>query len=105
MDVPASEDYPEDQYAATREEKEKPYNPSDKEFKRYMEYSFKGRHCGYTKAEQQQIQQFLLNDRKVLRFYCSWDDRDSLYGDFRLFVSSKNNNNNNNHTLQYSAWN
>lgn len=33
------------------------------------------------------LKSFLDNDRKVLRFYCSWDDRESLYGEVRDFVS------------------
>lgn len=32
------------------------------------------------------LRQFFENDRKVLRFYCSWDDRASLYGELRFFV-------------------
>jgi EF-hand domain-containing protein 1 len=31
------------------------------------------------------LKQFLENDRKVLRFFCAWDDRDSAYGDLRKF--------------------
>ena len=30
--------------------------------------------------------QFLKYDRKVLRFYMAWDDRNSLYGELRPFV-------------------
>lgn len=90
--VPDFDEYPYDQYSDTRAEIKKnrkptlPLSSEDKDFKRYMEYSFKGRHCGYTKTQQQSIQQFLKNDRKVLRFYCCWDDRTSLYGDYRYFV-------------------
>lgn len=32
------------------------------------------------------LRQFLTLDRKVLRFYCVWDDRDSLYGEKRHFT-------------------
>jgi hypothetical protein len=32
------------------------------------------------------LKQFLENDRKVLRFYCVWDDRNSLFGDLRHMV-------------------
>jgi hypothetical protein len=32
------------------------------------------------------LKKFLENDRKVLRFYCVWDDRESLYGEVREFV-------------------
>ncbi|XP_071118908.1 EF-hand domain-containing protein 1-like [Haliotis cracherodii] len=30
--------------------------------------------------------QFLELDRKVLRFYCAWDDRDSMFGEMRPFI-------------------
>jgi hypothetical protein len=32
------------------------------------------------------LEKFLANDRKVLRFFCVWDDRKSLYGDRRPYV-------------------
>mmetsp|Transcript_21438 Transcript_21438/g.29789 ORF Transcript_21438/g.29789 Transcript_21438/m.29789 type:complete len:621 (-) Transcript_21438:127-1989(-) len=32
------------------------------------------------------LQKFIANDRKVLRFFCLWDDRDALYGDRRPYV-------------------
>jgi hypothetical protein len=32
------------------------------------------------------LKKFIQNDRKVLRFFCLWDDRDSLYGDRRPYV-------------------
>ena len=32
------------------------------------------------------LRQFLENDRKVLRFFCIWDDTPSMYGDERLMV-------------------
>eukprot|EP00898_Chlorokybus_atmophyticus_P008294 jgi/Chlat1/8466/Chrsp80S00651 len=32
------------------------------------------------------LAQFLQNDRKVLRFFCIWDDRGSLYGERRPYV-------------------
>lgn len=30
--------------------------------------------------------QFLRNDRKVLRFYAYWDDRESMFGDCRELI-------------------
>lgn len=36
--------------------------------------------------EEDKLKQFLDNNRKVLRFYCLWDDRESLYGDRRPYV-------------------
>ena len=32
------------------------------------------------------LKQFLDHDRHVLRFYCSWDDTDSMFGDGRKMV-------------------
>ena len=32
------------------------------------------------------LKQFLENDRKILRFYCVWDDRDNMFGELREFV-------------------
>ena len=32
------------------------------------------------------LRQFLENDRKVLRFFCVWDDSVSMYGDERLMI-------------------
>ena len=32
------------------------------------------------------LKKFLANDRKVLRFFCLWDDRAALYGERRPFV-------------------
>jgi hypothetical protein len=29
---------------------------------------------------------FLANDRNVLRFYCTWDDRESVFGEVRDFI-------------------
>ena len=32
------------------------------------------------------LRQFLENDRRVLRFFCHWDDTDSMFGDPRECV-------------------
>ncbi|XP_013383143.1 EF-hand domain-containing protein 1-like [Lingula anatina] len=32
------------------------------------------------------LKQFLELDRKVLRFFCAWDDRDSMFGQMRPFI-------------------
>jgi len=32
------------------------------------------------------LRQFLENNKKVLRFWCIWDDRDNMYGDRRPYV-------------------
>ena len=33
------------------------------------------------------LKQFIELDRKVLRFFCVWDDRDSMFGEMRPCVS------------------
>ena len=33
------------------------------------------------------LRQFLEMDRHVLCFYCVWDDRDSMFGDMKPYVS------------------
>ncbi len=37
-------------------------------------------------ARMDPLRQYLENDRKVLRFYCIWDDTPELFGDERAFV-------------------
>lgn len=32
------------------------------------------------------LKKFLQNDRKVLRFYAVWDDRENMHGEVRDFV-------------------
>lgn len=32
------------------------------------------------------LKQFLEHDRKVLRFYCCWDDTESMFGDPRELI-------------------
>ena len=34
------------------------------------------------------LKQFIELDRQVLRFYCMWDDRDSMFGEIRPCVST-----------------
>lgn len=92
IQVPSGEEYPADPYSIVRDEEKKNMNPlnilghEDTHLKRFLEYSFKGRHTAPSKDEKVAIQQFLSKDRQVLRFYCCWDDREVLYGDFRYFV-------------------
>ncbi|ORY36745.1 hypothetical protein BCR33DRAFT_663939 [Rhizoclosmatium globosum] len=38
------------------------------------------------KDHNDKLRRFLENDRKVLRFFCIWDDRDSMFGEIREFV-------------------
>jgi hypothetical protein len=40
-----------------------------------------------TPSDFDKLRQFLVMDRKVLRFYCVWDDRDAMFGEMRPFVS------------------
>ncbi|CAL1533193.1 unnamed protein product [Lymnaea stagnalis] len=39
-----------------------------------------------TQSAFDKLKQFKELDRKVLRFYCVWDDRDSMFGEMRPFV-------------------
>ena len=39
-----------------------------------------------TPAEFDKLKQFLELDRKVLRFYCIWDDRDNMFGEITPYV-------------------
>ncbi|XP_059155901.1 EF-hand domain-containing protein 1-like isoform X2 [Physella acuta] len=39
-----------------------------------------------TQSAFDKLKQFKELDRKVLRFYCVWDDRDNMYGEMRPFV-------------------
>ena len=39
-----------------------------------------------TPAAFDKLKQFLEMDRKVLRFYCVWDDRENMFGEMRKFV-------------------
>ena len=40
-----------------------------------------------TPSDFDKLRQFLVMDRKVLRFYCVWDDRDSMFGEMKPNVS------------------
>ncbi|CAB3978488.1 EF-hand domain-containing 1-like [Paramuricea clavata] len=39
-----------------------------------------------TPSEFDKLRQFLVMDRKVLRFYCVWDDRDNMFGEMRPYI-------------------
>ncbi|XP_002739739.1 EF-hand domain-containing protein 1-like [Saccoglossus kowalevskii] len=39
-----------------------------------------------TKSSFDKLKQFIDLDRKVLRFYCVWDDRDSMFGEIRPYT-------------------
>ena len=44
-------------------------------------------HAYKTPSNWDDLKKFLELDRKVLRFYAVWDDRDSAFGELRPFVS------------------
>jgi hypothetical protein len=39
-----------------------------------------------TVSDFDKLRQFLEMDRKVLRFYCVWDDRDNMFGEMCKFI-------------------
>ena len=39
-----------------------------------------------TKSDFDKLRQFIDMDRKVLRFYAVWDDRDAMFGEMREFL-------------------
>jgi len=80
-----AETVPEDQHEKRLAEEAKrrlnptgPPHPAYDELRRWKEASL-GRPSHLLVPDYKK--QFLQNDRKVLRFYCSWDDRRRLYGD------------------------
>lgn len=46
-------------------------------------------HVYKTADDFDKLKQFLELDRKVLRFYCLWDDRGNMFGELRPFVSHR----------------
>ena len=44
-------------------------------------------HAFKTPSGYDKLKQFMEMDRKVLRFYCIWDDRDNMFGELKPFVS------------------
>ena len=39
-----------------------------------------------TPSDVDKLRKFLELDRKVLRFYCVWDDRDQMFGEVRKLI-------------------
>jgi hypothetical protein len=64
----AAEEAPEDPYLVSRLPTDKPNNT----------YA--------TPSDFDQMKQFLVLDRKVLRFYAVWDDRKNMFGELRKFI-------------------
>lgn len=84
---PEAEEMPEDPYSTVRtthyaaERPVGPPKPKDDDLVRYMEASLG---LSSTRLYADKLKQFLDNDRKVLRFYCYWDDRNSMGGEVCL---------------------
>ena len=55
----------------------------------YTESRNKPPHTFNTPSDFDKLKQFIELDRKVLRFYCVWDDRDNMFGEIRPYVSHK----------------
>eukprot|EP00670_Eutreptiella_braarudii_P007522 CAMPEP_0174290272 /NCGR_PEP_ID=MMETSP0809-20121228/28153_1 /TAXON_ID=73025 ORGANISM="Eutreptiella gymnastica-like, Strain CCMP1594" /NCGR_SAMPLE_ID=MMETSP0809 /ASSEMBLY_ACC=CAM_ASM_000658 /LENGTH=751 /DNA_ID=CAMNT_0015388809 /DNA_START=96 /DNA_END=2351 /DNA_ORIENTATION=+ len=88
VDVPEPEDQPQDQYTEIRRKVTAQMVPRKQKTGNDMDYhqGGSGRQAKLTPEEIGLTKQFLAHDKKVLRFYCQWDDRDSLYGDVRLYI-------------------
>jgi len=85
--VPAEEPVPEEPLEVYRESLKKisfgPPQPRYDDLTRFSEAKL-GRASNVLQPDK--LKKFLDNDRKVLRFFCVWDDRNSLYGDRRPYV-------------------
>ncbi|EGD76494.1 EFHC1 protein [Salpingoeca rosetta] len=68
IELNATEQVPEDPYTVKRKVVEQPST------------------LATTKSDFDKLKQFIELDRKVLRFYCVWDDRANLYGELRPFT-------------------
>lgn len=83
FDQAAAEEYPSDSYSSLRtsmtRSADEGYGTKSNPLKKFMEASLGATAGG--RGEDENLQQFLANDRKVLRFHCTWDDTGRLYGD------------------------
>ena len=87
LDVAEPTSFPNDEYQNTRNKPDKkPRDAEDKHLVAVMEYNYSGKRSRLSSDELKAAKQFLLNDRKVLKFSAKWDDRNSLYGDERKFT-------------------
>ena len=81
--------FPDDPIDAYRETMKKdskipyPPPPRDDDLSRYIEAAA-GAPSNALAADK--LNKFLAHDRKVLRFFCVWDDREALFGENRPFV-------------------
>jgi hypothetical protein len=81
-------DAPADPYTSTRAEilknQQKFYpRPAEDDLMRCMEARLG---MAASLLDEDKLERFIKNDRKVLRFYMAWDDRNSLYGELRPFI-------------------
>jgi hypothetical protein len=89
IEVPADLPYPDDpidDYRATIAKKNKAGgapNPRYDDLTRFIEAKL-GKATNALNPDK--LKSFLAHDRKVLRFFALWDDRDALYGDRRPYV-------------------
>eukprot|EP01060_Flectonema_neradi_P020329 TRINITY_DN2786_c2_g2_i1.p1 TRINITY_DN2786_c2_g2~~TRINITY_DN2786_c2_g2_i1.p1 ORF type:complete len:750 (+),score=131.19 TRINITY_DN2786_c2_g2_i1:151-2400(+) len=87
LDVGEPTPFPSDKYQEARNKPDKkPRDAEDKHLVAVMEYNYSGKRSRLSSEELKAAKQFLVNDRKVLKFKASWDDRNSLYGDDRKFT-------------------
>lgn len=82
IELGASPGYPDDPYDMYRDSL-KPTGPPDNDVKIYVE-AMLGKATNVLNDDK--LRQFMDFSRKVLRFYCVWDDRQRLYGDRRPYV-------------------
>eukprot|EP00823_Brevimastigomonas_motovehiculus_P004863 TRINITY_DN3324_c0_g1_i1.p1 TRINITY_DN3324_c0_g1~~TRINITY_DN3324_c0_g1_i1.p1 ORF type:complete len:608 (-),score=185.75 TRINITY_DN3324_c0_g1_i1:312-2135(-) len=80
MDLGKAEEYPVDPFVKKQATKASTFHKLMHPFKLFLEAS-KGKPIFEIEA----CQKFLQNDGKVLRFYCTWDDKD-LFGEKRPYV-------------------
>ncbi|KAK3248003.1 hypothetical protein CYMTET_42513 [Cymbomonas tetramitiformis] len=88
IDVPDEEGMPNEPIEDHRNSLKKvrsggPPKPRDDDLTRFMEAKL-GKASNALNPDK--LAKFVENDRKVLRFFCLWDDRNSLYGDRRPYV-------------------
>mmetsp|Transcript_14043 Transcript_14043/g.30012 ORF Transcript_14043/g.30012 Transcript_14043/m.30012 type:complete len:586 (-) Transcript_14043:836-2593(-) len=82
VEVPADFEAPEEPICAYRAHAHKtlPKNTGGNDLRKFIEAKLGKATSG------QDLKKFIQNDRKVLRFFCLWDDREALYGDRRPYV-------------------
>lgn len=89
LEVPSGEPVPDEPIEQTQRAQQKPKGslgppkPRFDDLTRYNEAKL-GRASNILKPDT--LKQFLENDGKVLRFFCLFDDRDSLYGERRPYI-------------------